>query len=92
MMSKRQFAKMILNTFCECNGVTPENAHCYIASSSKLSVALEYLGMLDDKELRYSKQRGGAEFTYFGSKEDSPAILTAREIMSFLPDEDVVFE
>lgn len=90
MMSKRQFAECLVDRFCSSEKVSREEAHRHILSSSTLSVALEYLGMLSKDEMEYSKERGGCAYTYFGDKDHSPAILTIRDIMSFLPDEDVV--
>jgi len=89
-MSKRQFAQSLVDKFCERENIEIWDARNYISSSSELAVALEYLGLLKDEDLWYSKQRGGCAFTYFGDEDDSPAILTIREIMSFLPDEDVI--
>lgn len=89
MMSKRQFAECLVDRFCTDNGVNREDAHNHIAESSTLAVALEYLGKLDKNEIWYARQRGGCAYTYF---DKNLAILTIREIMSFLPDEDVVYE
>ena len=89
MMSKRQFAECLVDKFCTDIGVNREDAHNHIAESSTLAVALEYLGELDKSELWYARQRGGCAYTYF---DKNPAILTIREIMSFLPDKDVVFD
>lgn len=92
MMSKRQFAECLVNRFCSSENVSREEAHNYILSSSTLAVSLEYLGMLNEDEAGYSRERGGCAYTYFGDKDHSPAILTIREIMSFLPEEDVVYK
>lgn len=66
-----------------------------IYRSSTLAVALLYLGRLTDpSNIRYALERGGVLFSYFpidikAAKAgiDKPASLSAREIMSFLPDE-----
>lgn len=66
-----------------------------IYQSSTLAVALMYLGKLTDpSNIRYALERGGVLFSYFpidikAAKAgiDKPALLSAREIMNFLPDE-----
>lgn len=88
-MSKRQFAECLVDRFCTDNEVVRDDAYNHIAESSTLAVALEYLGELSGDNLWYAKQRGGCAFVYF---DKNPAILTIREIMSFLPDEYVVYE
>ena len=84
MMTKKQFATMVVNDFCRENEVSFEDAHNYIAESSRLAVALEYLGLLTEEEEGYSLSRAGLSFT---SVDENRAIfLTTREILFMLPE------
>ena len=56
MMTKREFAEEIVRDFCEEHNIKREDAYAHIYSSSRLAVALEFLGELSGIELKIIQQ------------------------------------
>jgi len=91
MMTKKQYAKSIVNDFCKNNlgGKDPKNVDNwgpYLFMSSSLAVALEFLGLLDEHQKEYSTTRGGTVKIYYDEEIREPVILSTRELLSLLPD------
>lgn len=90
MLTKREFAEMIVEEFCKSENIERETAHSYIYASSRLAVALEYLDELDSCEKEYSETRGGTEYRKIifdkDGKFDTLHILSTREMLQLLPD------
>lgn len=91
MMTKTQFANMIVDRFCVENGIDRNSVVSwgeYAYRSSRLAVALEFLGMLTEKQKKYSNNRGGTEFVWYENKGDiDTPVLSTREILEMLPDD-----
>lgn len=89
-MTKREFAEAIVDNFCLEENVERQMAHERIYASSRLAVALEFLGELNENEKEYSKQRGGIEYQKVIQNPDgtfnSVHFLTTRDILALLPD------
>lgn len=88
MMSKRQFAEMVVDDFCRENNVDREKVSGHIYASSGLAVALEFLGELSKEEQEYSIKRGGTAFHYYDREKNEVVILSVREILNMLPEEE----
>lgn len=92
MMTKTQYAKSIVERFCNDNGIKQEEVTSwwdYIMTSSCLAVALEFLGMLNESEAAYSSGRAGCERLYVDVDPNGKpvaAILTTRDMLELLPD------
>ena len=90
MLTKREFAEMIVEDFCKEENIKREDAHTHICASSRLAVALEYLGELTPFEKEYSSTRGGTEYRKIvldsDGKFDTLHILSTRELLNLLPD------
>ena len=70
MMTKTQYAKCLVKEFCERHFNDPDYTRItdwepYIHSSSRLAVALEFLGLLTEEQKEYSSTRGGVLHVYF---------------------------
>ena len=90
MMTKREFAEEIVRDFCEKYDIKREEAHAHIYSSSRLAVALEFLGELSGIELNYSTERGGTEYRHIVFDENGKFkdlhVITTRDMLRMLPD------
>lgn len=90
MMTKKEFAEQIVREFCEHEGIDRKDAHSYIFSSSRLAVALEFLGELDGIEKIYAKGRGGTEYRHIVLDENEQFvdlhIISTRDMLKLLPD------
>ena len=90
MMSKKEFAEEIVRRFCEENKIDRKDAHNHIYSSSRLAVALEFLGELNQEEKEYSITRGGTEYLHSNFDAEKKYIdthfITTREMIDMLPD------
>ena len=89
-MTKREYANYIVDGFCKMQGldrvrVTQDQWHYYMKYSSKLAVCLEFLGMLSEKDLSYSKCRGGI----YDIDPETFKVISVREFLESLPDDDV---
>jgi len=86
MMTKTQFAKKIVEGFCkDVDYRTITDWSPYICMSSRLAVALEFLGLIPKDS--YTESRGGIEMVYYDKENNESAILSTRELLSLLPDE-----
>lgn len=90
MLTKKEFAEMIIGEFCASENIQREDAHNHIYASSRLAVALEFMGELNEFEMQYSRTRGGIEysvpiFNLEGVYEDLH-ILSTRDMLNLLPD------
>lgn len=90
MLTKKEFAEMIIGDFCDSEKIQREDAHNHIYASSRLAVALEFLGELNKSEMQYSRTRGGIEYSVpvvneEGIYEDLH-ILSTRDMLNLLPD------
>lgn len=90
MMTKREFAEEIVRDFCEKHNINREDAHAHIYSSSRLAVALEFLGELSGLERNYSAERGGTEYRHIVFDENEKFkdlhVITTRDMLRMLPD------
>lgn len=90
MMTKKEFAESIVQEFCKQEGYSRYEAVSHIYESSRLAVALEFLGELTDLEEEYSKSRCGTEYRYIVSNEkgefEDLHILSTRELLNLLSD------
>lgn len=91
MMTKTQYAKVLIREFCNEVGLPEDTDPAALVgriySSSTLAVALETLGVLktnDDK--MYAASRGSTFATYVDYEAKEVAILSNREIIDMLPD------
>ena len=89
MLTKQEFAENIVDEFCKEDGVAREDAHTRIYASSRLAVALEFLGELSEEEKEYSSQRAGTEYQKIVLNDDGTFnevhFLTTREMLQLLP-------
>jgi len=88
MLTKREACLAVIGEFCVDNKIGPEDliADKHIFSSSKLAVAMEYLGLIEDRTLQeYAATRGGAVLYYFA--DEDVKILTFRELLDLLPED-----
>lgn len=90
MLTKKEFAESIVEEFCESEGIQRKDAHTRIYASSRLAVALEFLGELSSDEKKYSQMRGGTEYQKIvlteDGKFDTLHILSTRELLQLLPE------
>lgn len=90
MLTKREFAESIVENFCLDEKIERQDAHTKIFASSRLAVALEFLGELTEKEMEYSRMRGGVEQQKVVLNPDGTFkemhFLTTREMLELLPD------
>lgn len=84
MITKKQACEIVIENFkqsCDFNEIQESQ----ILQSSKLAVAMEYLDLLKDPQLKlYAANRGGALLG--GWIEDGYKTLTFRELLDLLPD------
>lgn len=90
MMTKKEFAEQIVREFCEHEGIERKDAHSYIFSSSRLAVALEFLGELDGIEKTYAQGRGGTEYRHIILDDEEQFedvhYITTRDMLKLLPE------
>lgn len=89
MLTKKEFAEMIIDEFCESEKIQRADAHNHIYASSRLAVALEFMGELSTFEQEYSRTRGGTEYRTPVFNEDGTFkdlhILSTRDMLEMLP-------
>ena len=86
MMTQKLFCNMIVDNFCAENGIdrsTVQNWDAFVVCSSRLAVALEFLGLLNSTE--YSATRGGIEYIAYDHDTQNCHTLSTREIIEMLP-------
>lgn len=92
MMTKRQYCEMIVHRAIKENNFTPEEVINYAHSSTSLGIALEYLGFINPNDTpdlyNYLQSRGGIVFVHYDEKTESSAILSMRELLALLPDDN----
>lgn len=83
MMTKQQFANSIIDVYRFENNLGPlDPLEAHVLRSSKVAVAMEYLGLLKDVELKdYASHRDGIITT-----DQEGNVLTVREVLNFLPE------
>ena len=108
MITKKEFCRCIIDDFVLNSNdmiqeagldpmtVTDKDLVGFVYSSTRLGIALEYLGVLtkDDDLYEYLQNRGGIEYTYLNwltedrdrKEEFKTNILSTRELISLLPD------
>lgn len=90
MLTKTQFCKSIIHDFKineNIKDIDDNKLENYICKSSSLCVALEYLGLLKDKQsIKYANTRGGTLFIYSDCETKEIETLSTRELLSFLPE------
>jgi len=86
-MTKKEYCEYLLQDFSRSEDKkVSEITESDILKSSKLAVAMEYLGMLKSKEMKnYAESRGGTVF-FLAENHEEPAILSARELIALLPE------
>ena len=90
VITKRMYANSVVDAFCRSEGidrykVTAEEWGHYMKYSSKLSVCLEYLNLLSDRDLAYSKCRGGI----YDIDLETFKVISVRDYMATLPDDEI---
>ncbi len=87
MMTKEIFAKMLIQKFCEEEEIPREELKEFdILKSSSLAVAMEFLGLLKDKELKeYAFSRGGTIFSFYDKESKEVYMLSTRDLLEMLP-------
>jgi hypothetical protein len=77
---------MTIKDFKTKNNLSEINDECVFQSSS-LGVAMEYLGLIKDENIKsYIKSRSGLMLNYFDDKNKKVHILTFRELLNLLPE------
>jgi hypothetical protein len=91
-MTKTHLCERILINFAHIESIRPEDingSHIYMSSS--LAIAMEYLGMLTQSEMIYSRYRGGSIelLVHCGiiDEEAASGFETTREFLNSLPDD-----
>jgi hypothetical protein len=83
MITKSELCRKIIEDFTSEIGRYPKESD--IISSSRLAVAMEYLGLLETDEFKeYAQDRGGVLFTFWNGEEVRS--LSYRELLHLLPD------
>lgn len=90
MLTKREYCESIVQEEMSILNIKErKDAHAYIFQSSKLAVALEYLGELSPSEKEYSSSRAGIVTRNIELDEDGSLndihFLTVREMIDLLP-------
>ena len=90
-MTKKEYAQMIIDRYKDDNHIqSNEELNKHIYSSSSLAIAMEFLGLLDKDELKYSKTRGGIIEIYCYKDQVTQnsiiRILSVRDMLDILPD------
>lgn len=95
MLTKKQFCWMIINDFLKKEPLdifSIANLENGVTLSSSLAVALEYLGLIKNPDLKeYTKGRAGCimcgeiQNPFSNDKRDT-SILTTRQVLELLPD------
>lgn len=90
MMTKKEYAQMIIDRYKRDNQITTTaELHRHIFSSSSLAVAMEFLGLLTEDEMCYSRSRGGCiEIYHYPNPnvgEPIIRILSVRDMLKILP-------
>lgn len=98
MMTKKQYAKMVVDRYirenCKHRPIKDYSELVkYIYSSTKLGIALEELGIISEygafnEEWRYLHSRSGMEYIHYDEESGECWVLTTRELISMLPDEN----
>jgi len=89
MMTKRQFCEAIIEKFCREEGVAFKSLNeKYVTKSSSLAVAMEYLNLISDPDIKnYAAGRSGMMVgPHFNEATGVISSLTTREILDLLPD------
>jgi hypothetical protein len=89
MLTKNQYCYSIIEQFSVENDIKPEEVNeNHILSSSSLAVVMEFLGRIQNEDLReYAKSRSGVITLGFDQEKRTPYVLTVRELLETLPDE-----
>lgn len=89
MISKKQYCELVIEDFCRSEGINrDELKEGDVFKSSCLGVAMEYLGLIKDREiLEYVDSRGGILDTYVNAEEKIINTFSLRDMLSLLPDE-----
>ena len=92
MMTKRQYCEMIVHNVIKEKNITPEEVIDYAYSSTSLGIALEYLGFINPTDTpdlyNYLQSRGGIVFASYDEKTENSAILSMRELLDLLPEDN----
>lgn len=83
MLTKQEYCQHVIETFCKENGLRPSELNdSHVLSSSNLGIAMEFLGLIQDEEMKlYIQGRGGVHISTI-----SGGILSARDLLSLLPE------
>ena len=86
MVTKEEFCWMIINNFKQQEKIFDID-DADMLKSSQLAVAMEYLGLIEDQEMKdYAESRGGTIcLGRITPKGEDIKTLSARDILSLLP-------
>jgi len=85
MLTKKEFCEYIIYDFKRSEKVKSVTENDILKSSS-LAVAMEYLGLIENKEMQdYAASRAGCQILFADKQE--PKMLTTRELLNMLPDD-----
>lgn len=85
MITKKQFCEIIIENFCRDNNTQVNDG--LVTQSSKVAVAMEYLGLIESEEMKeFASERGGILFLKFDEKTGKTDFLTVREMINLLPE------
>ena len=88
MITKSMFCEHIIREFCKSNNIKRKHiSEDLITQSSKLAVAMEYLGLIKTPDLQeYAKSRAGILVTLMPDNPGEIHMLTVREMLDLLPE------
>lgn len=83
MMTKTQYCKHVITQFCYEEGISrDELCDSHVLSSSELGIAMKFLGLLKDEEMKtYIQGRAGTHILGVQG-----GLLTSREFLGLLPE------
>jgi hypothetical protein len=87
ILTKKEACESVIDDFCMDERIDRKNLNDrYVIRSSKLAVAMEYLGLIKDDEMKeYASNRGGTFMMHTDNKKVK--IFSFREFLELLPEE-----
>ena len=89
-MTKKEFCLCIIKDYIEKEGLNVDPTllqEHHAIKSSKVAVAMEYLGLLHEPYKSYAKDRDGLLFVYCNPEKREFSTLSVRDILNLLPGE-----
>lgn len=87
MLTKREACLAVIGDFCVEQRIGPEDlTDKHILTSSKLAVAMEYLGLIEEEDMKaFAAGRSGMILFHFA--DEDMKTLTFRELLDLLPED-----